>query len=151
MSLLFEPAGAARVDGGKTTMKILLVEDHDGLAKISCDLLREKFGHEVEHANCGEAALACAAKSVPEIVLLDLNLPDMHGYGLAERLRQKPEFANTILIALTGYGLTGDPERSAAVGIDAHFRKPMDFSELPKIQRRQAGMGDPGKISRKPL
>ena len=88
-------------------------------------------------ASSAAAALECAAKSIPDIVLIDLNLPDMHGYGLAERLRQKPEFANTILIALTGFGLTGDPERSAAVGIDAHFRKPMDFSELPNIRRRQ--------------
>ena len=124
-------------------MKILLVEDHDGLAKISCDLLRQKYGHEVEHAHSGEAALACVAKSVPEVVLLDLNLPDMHGYGLAERLRQMPELANTVLVALTGFGLTGDPERSAAVGIDAHFRKPMDFSELPNIRRRPAGQPEP--------
>ena len=126
-------------------MKILLVEDHDGLAKISCDLLRQKFGHEVEHASSGEAALECVAKSVPEIILLDLNLPDMHGYGLAERLRQMPKLANTVLVALTGFGLTGDPERSAAVGIDAHYRKPMDFSELPDIQRRLAALRTPPK------
>jgi CheY-like chemotaxis protein len=125
----------------KTDMKILLVEDHDGLAQVSCDLLRDRYGHDVEHAKSGQAALECAGKSVFDVVLIDLNLPDMHGYRLAERLREKPEFANTILVALTGYGLTGDAERSSAVGIDAHYRKPMDFSELPQIRRRTNAPG----------
>jgi CheY-like chemotaxis protein len=117
------------------TMKILLVEDHPGLAKISCHLLRDIHGHDVEHVTTGEAALAALAKSVPDMVLLDLSLPDMHGYRVAEQLRKQPHFDRTILVALTGFGITGDAERSAAVGIDAHFRKPMDFNVLPEIRR----------------
>lgn len=116
-------------------MKVLLVEDHPGLAKVSCDLLRQVHGHEVEHAANAQAALAAAMKHVPDIVLIDLSLPDMHGYRLAEQLRAQPCFDRTILVALTGYGITGDAERSRAAGLDAHYRKPMDFSELTRIQR----------------
>ncbi|HEX2861989.1 MAG TPA: response regulator [Lacunisphaera sp.] len=116
-------------------MKILLVEDHPGLAKISCHLLRDIHGHEVEHAATGKAALAAVQKSIPDMILLDLSLPDMHGYRLAEQLRKQPDFERTIMVALTGYGMTGDADRSAAVGIDAHYRKPMDFSVLAEIKR----------------
>jgi CheY-like chemotaxis protein len=115
--------------------KVLLVEDHPGLAKVSCDLLR-RYGHEVHHALNGEAALAAAAAISPDIVLLDLALPDMHGYKLAESLRRLPGGDRPILVALTGFGLTGDEAQSLAAGIDAHFRKPMDFGELTRLQRR---------------
>lgn len=116
-------------------MKVLLVEDHAGLAKASCELLRH-HGHEVHHASTGADALALAAEISPEMVLLDLNLPDMHGYRLAESLRQMPDGDRPILVALTGFGLTGDEAKSLAAGIDAHFRKPMDFRELTNLKRR---------------
>jgi two-component system CheB/CheR fusion protein len=117
-------------------MKILLVEDHPGLAKVSCQLLRDIQGHEVEHVATGQAALAALAKNVPDMILLDLGLPDMHGYRVAEQLRSQPRFDRVPIVALTGYGITGDAQRSAALGIDAHFRKPMDFSVLSEIKRR---------------
>jgi CheY-like chemotaxis protein len=120
-------------------MKILLVEDHPGLAKISCHLLRNIHGHDVEHVATAQAALAALANSIPDMILLDLSLPDMHGYRLAEQLRKQPDFDRTILVALTGYGITGDAERSAAAGMDAHFRKPMDFGLLPTIKRAAPG------------
>lgn len=116
-------------------MKVLLVEDHAGMANISCDLLRRRYGHEVEHAATGHAALESLKKNIPDVVLLDLSLPDMHGYGLAEKIRANSDFDRTILVALTGFGLTGNPELSRAAGIDAHYRKPMDFGELTKIKR----------------
>src|SRR4051812_5753401 len=102
-------------------MKILLVEDHPDLAKISCKLLRNFFGHDVEHVSTGNDAFEVAMRSIPDLVLIDLNLPDMHGYKLAEKIRQQPSLDRTILVALTGHGITGTPERSKAVGIDAHY------------------------------
>lgn len=115
-------------------MKVLLVEDHAGMAKVSCELLRSVWGHDVEHAATGQAALDAARKNVPDIILLDLSLPDMHGYRVAEQLRSDVRFDQTILVALTGFGMTGDPALSKAAGIDAHYRKPMDFGELPAIK-----------------
>jgi CheY-like chemotaxis protein len=117
-------------------MKILLVEDHPGMAQVSRNILHNVHGHEVEHAATGQAALAALAKSVPDLILLDLSLPDMHGYSLAEQLRSQRHFDHVLIVALTGYGITGDADRSAAVGIDAHFRKPMDFRVLSEIRRR---------------
>jgi CheY-like chemotaxis protein len=123
--------------------KILLVEDHPGLAKISCELLRDVHGHEVHHVLTAAAALEAAEAFIPDIVLLDLSLPDMHGYRLAEKLRAQVKFDRTILVALTGYSMTGDPQQSEAAGIDAHYRKPMDFAELESITRSR-GSRPPG-------
>jgi CheY-like chemotaxis protein len=120
-------------------MKVLLVEDHPGLAKVSCDLLRQHYGHEVHHAPTGQAALEIAAAVAPDLVLLDLSLPDMHGYRVADSLRKLPGGERPVLVALTGYGLTGDEARSQEVGIDAHFRKPMDFAELARLCPRRGG------------
>ena len=116
-------------------MKVLLVEDHAGLAKVSCDLLTQRYGHEVRHAATGQAALAAIPEFDPDLILLDLALPDGHGYGLAQQIRQLPSGQRAVLVALTAFGLTGDEERSQAAGIDAHYRKPMDFELLPQIKR----------------
>ena len=118
-----------------SNMKILLVEDHPGMAQVSCNVLRNVHGYEVEHVTTGQAALAALDKNVPDMILLDLSLPDMHGYRLAEQLRSQRHFDRIPIVALTGYGITGDAVRSAAVGIDAHFRKPMDFGILSEIRR----------------
>lgn len=128
-------------------MKVLLIEDHPGLAKISCDVLREVHGHEVRHAPTAEAALKETAEFAPDVVLIDLNLPDMHGYRYAEQVRQDPRFDNTVLIALTGFGIAGDPDKSAEVGIDAHYRKPMEFDQLERIRdaARRSGVRRPTK------
>lgn len=120
-------------------MKILLVEDHPGLAEISCRLLRDLYGHEVEVAATGAEALAAAGAAVPDLVLIDLNLPDMSGYDIARGLRQDPGFDRTLLVAVTGFGNVVDEERAAAAGLDAHFRKPMDFDVLDQLKRRTPG------------
>lgn len=116
-------------------MKVLLVEDHAGLAMISCYALREIHGHEVQHALTAGAALKVLETDVPDIVLLDLNLPDMHGYEVAQRMRRQPRFDQTIIVALSGIGDSVDPRQAAEAGIDAYYRKPMDFAELETIKR----------------
>lgn len=133
--ITFTPASNTSALAQPHHMKILLVEDHDRMAKISCDLLKMKYGHEVEHVSTGCAALEALRKSVPDLVLLDLSLPDMHGYKLAEQIRANRDLDQVILVALTGFGITGDEESSKEVGIDAHYRKPMDFGELAGIKR----------------
>ena len=69
-------------------MKVLLIEDHLGLAKVSCDVLRRKYGHDVRHTATGQAAIEAMPEFDPDLILLDLNLPDGHGYRLAEQIRQ---------------------------------------------------------------
>ena len=69
----------------------------------------------------------------PQIVLLDIGLPDLDGYEVAKRLRMLPETRDAMLIALTGYGQTEDRERSKAAGINHHLLKPLDFEKLSTL------------------
>ena len=119
-------------------MKILLVEDHPALAEISCRLLRDLHGHEVSLAATGAEALAAAGLAIPDLVLVDLNLPDMTGYEIAKRLRRDPRFDRTVLVAVTGFGSVVDDEHAREAGIDAHFRKPMDFDVLDELRRAES-------------
>jgi CheY-like chemotaxis protein len=116
-------------------MKILLVEDHPAVADITCDLLRDLHEHEVVHATTGAEALAALEHMTPDLVLLDVNLPDVSGYEVAMRMRRDPRWSSTVLVALTGFGNDVDPSLAKEAGIDAHFRKPMDFDLLPTIKR----------------
>ena len=69
----------------------------------------------------------------PDAVLLDLGLPEMDGYAVAERLRQIPEFVQLRLIALSGYGQETDRQRSHQVGFDEHLLKPVDQQRLHEV------------------
>lgn len=117
-------------------MKILYVEDHPAVAQITVNLLRSGLGHEVEHVENGTAALEAASGFQPDLMLIDIGLPDIDGYEVARRLRQRPEFEKMILVALTGYTQEEYKQRAYDAGFDAHFAKPMDFAELEKIKRR---------------
>src|SRR5437868_4253922 len=116
-------------------MRILLVEDHKFVAQISCSVLSEIHEHEVEHAATAAHAVDLASKHVFDIILIDLNLPDMNGYKLAAKLRTDPRMNETILVALTGIGGFVDSDAAAASGIDAYYTKPMDFKLLEQIKR----------------
>src|SRR5262245_58426756 len=99
-------------------MKILLVEDHKLLAQITCSQLCEIHGHDVDHAPTAAAAMELASKVKFDVVLLDLNLPDLDGYTLATKLRALGGFGGTVIASLTGMGSHADPERAVASGID---------------------------------
>ena len=71
--------------------------------------------------------------SSPNVVLLDIGLPEMDGYEVARRLRQIPELKDVRLIAMTGYGQASDRERSAAAGFDDHLVKPVDPRKLQEL------------------
>lgn len=116
-------------------MKILLVEDHADLADMSCRLLREVYGHEVQLAATGAKALEAANDDVPDLVLLDINLPDMSGFEVARKLRSHPGFDHTSLIAVTGFGAFIDENGAEEIGLDGFFRKPMDFELLEQLKR----------------
>lgn len=116
-------------------MKVLLVEDHAPLAQISSSQLREIYNHEVVHAPDGKSAIAEMANFRPDLVLLDLHLPDMIGYEVARQIRAGAEWDSVVIVALTGFGSEVDPSKAGNCGIDAYFRKPMDFDVLPHLRR----------------
>jgi CheY-like chemotaxis protein len=118
-----------------TPLKILVVEDHHDLAEVSCRVLRDLYGHEVRTVDTGAKALQAAGAEVPDLVLVDIKLPDMSGYDVARRLRANPGFDHTLLVALTGYGAGVDEVYAREIGFDASFRKPLDFDLLVQVQR----------------
>jgi CheY-like chemotaxis protein len=110
--------------------RILIVDDNEDAANSIGKLLR-KFGHEVQIAYDGIAALEEAKAFAPEVVLLDLGLPILDGYETARRLRSAvPDRNKLLLIALSGYGQEEDRRRAMEAGFDHHLVKPFDTHEL---------------------
>ena len=111
---------------------MLVVEDNQDIRESSCDLL-SMAGFEVKGASTGFEALEMAPAFGPNVVLLDVGLPGLSGYDVARRLRDLPQFASTVLIAITGYDTAEARALSAAAGFDHHICKPVNFDELATL------------------
>ena len=112
---------------GAPRYRILVVDDNIDVAETTAELLAA-MGYQVSVAHEGREALARAARFRPQVCLLDIGLPMMDGYELARRLRELPDLRPLRLVALTGYGESGD---SALAGsFDAHLVKPVDLDAL---------------------
>jgi CheY-like chemotaxis protein len=131
-TLTSEPksAGAPALDDGRR--RVLVVEDNQDSRESSCELLA-MAGFEVIGAGSGLEALEKAPAFGPDAVILDVGLPDLSGYEVARRLRHRPEFSSTVLIALTGYDSPDARALSAAAGFDHHMSKPANFDELTSL------------------
>jgi CheY-like chemotaxis protein len=116
-------------------LRILVVEDHADTAATMAELLR-LLGHEVFVAGSGVEALPYAEKNSPDAVLLDIGLPGMSGWEIAQRIQAFPGGRRPLLVAITGYGQEADRERSRAAGIHFHLVKPVDPEELEQLLRR---------------
>ena len=112
--------------------KVLVVDDNVDSAD-SLAMLLEIMGHEVETAHDGQEAIANAGTFQPDIGILDIGLPQMSGYELAQRIRQQPWAKSIVLVALTGWGQEEHRRRSADAGFDYHLTKPVDFEVLRRI------------------
>jgi PAS domain S-box-containing protein len=128
--------------------RILVVDDNRDSAATLVMLLR-LLGHEVRDANNGQTALAILDQFIPDLVLLDLGMPEMSGYEVAKRIRSQPRLRNTRIVALSGYAGPTDRERSHDAGIDDHLVKPVEFAELQSIlaavpSRRDTTQADRG-------
>jgi signal transduction histidine kinase/DNA-binding response OmpR family regulator len=124
-----QPATPARSAPASGSGRILVVDDLAASAETLMALL-EMEGFEVKIAHDGHAALKIAQEFRPEVVLLDIGLPGMNGFEVANRLRSLPECRDALLIALTGYGEAESRTRSAAAGFDFHMVKPADVNLL---------------------
>jgi ribonuclease D len=108
-------------------MRVLIVDDNVDAATTLAELVTA-WGHRVAVAHDGTAALEVVADFAPDVVVLDIGLPGMSGYDVAERLREKGSAAS--IIALTGYGEKHDRDRAKAAGFSRHMIKPVDASAL---------------------
>jgi signal transduction histidine kinase/ActR/RegA family two-component response regulator len=109
--------------------RVMVVDDNDDLAASLGDVL-ENAGHHVIVLHDGVAALDRLNDIQPEVALLDIGLPVIDGYHLAREIRARLGVSTPFLIALTGYGQSGDAQRSRDAGFDAHFVKPVDLRQL---------------------
>jgi signal transduction histidine kinase len=123
----------SRGEGLKATAKRILIVDDNADAANSLAQVLALDGHVAEAVYSASAALNWAASFAPEVVLLDLGLPEMDGYEVARRLRQRPEFVGVRIVALTGYGQSEDVRRSSEAGFDDHLTKPVDFAALERV------------------
>ncbi|HEX2571193.1 MAG TPA: ATP-binding protein [Polyangia bacterium] len=128
------PSPATRAE--KRRRRILVVDDNDDGAEVMAELLRD-WEHEVQVCHDGPAALHAIAEWRPEVVLLDIGLPEMDGYQVAERVRadEGPQRAVT-LVALTGYGQERDRRRANEAGFDEYLIKPVSIDKLAQLLER---------------
>jgi CheY-like chemotaxis protein len=127
----FTPAPPAppTTRAGATPRRILVVDDNTDSAQ-SMAALQSRRGHETRIALTGTEALAAAAEFLPEVVLLDIGLPEMDGYEVARQLRLIPALATAFLVAVTGYGGAEDRARAKLAGFDEYLVKPADLDLL---------------------
>lgn len=119
-------------EGQQKRRRIMVIDDNKDAAE-SMSMLFELWGHEVKCVYDGRAALEVAAQYHPDAVFLDIGLPGMDGYEIAERLREQGESTQTVLVAITGYGQDEDRRRSREAGIDHHLVKPVAPETLQKL------------------
>lgn len=122
-------AGQAPEEVGRTCARVLVVEDDRDTAE-SLRMLLEVIGHDVHVAHDGSAALAMATAHRPDVILLDIGLPDMSGYQLVRQLREMPGGPELRIVALTGYGSEEHRRRAFEAGIDVHLVKPVELAVL---------------------
>ena len=121
-------------------LRVLLVDDNVDAAKTLAKLL-QICGHDIRIAHCGREALELALLFKPEVVLLDIGLPDMNGYEVARRLRSEAALQRVLVVALTGWGNDDNKRKSQEAGFDFHLTKPVDAAAIETILATVAKSG----------
>jgi CheY-like chemotaxis protein len=112
--------------------RILVVDDNHDSA-LSLAMMLSIMGHETRTAHDGESAISTAETFLPEVVLLDIGLPKLNGYEVAQRIRESAWGTSMFLIAVTGWGQDEDRQRSTEVGLNLHMVKPVEPAALEKL------------------
>jgi two-component system CheB/CheR fusion protein len=112
--------------------RVLVVDDNRDAAD-SLGLLLELRGHEVLIAHCATDALAMGQQATPEVIILDIGMPDMSGYEAARLVRQEAWGRRALLVAVTGWGQADDKEKARVAGFDGHFTKPVDPEQILRL------------------
>ncbi len=109
--------------------RILLVEDNE----MNRDMLSRRLirrGHDVMMAENGRLGMEMVRREQPDIVLMDMSLPEVDGWEATRRLRSDPATRDTLIIALTAHAMTGDQEKALAAGCDDFDTKPVELERL---------------------
>lgn len=105
--------------------RVLLIEDNDANRQLATFLL-EKIGCETHHAGDGVHGLAAAESSPPDLIVLDIQMPEMDGYEVAARLREMPATTKIPILVVTSYAQSGDRQRAMALGVADYLEKPFE-------------------------
>ena len=135
---------ASTLTPSKQGFRILVVDDNHDSA-LSLAMMLSIMGHETRTAHDGESAVETAESFLPEVVLLDIGLPKLNGYEVAQRIREQAWGASMFLIAVTGWGQEEDRQRSSEVGLNVHMVKPVEPAALERLfaelRRKQSDQG----------
>jgi PAS domain S-box-containing protein len=126
-----EAPSAARV-AARNRHTVLIVDDNADAAETLGAVLTLK-GHSVSIANCAASALEIGAALRPDTALLDIGLPDMNGYQLAQHMRGSDWGAQALMVAITGWGTPQDQARAQAAGFNLHLTKPVNLPALLEL------------------
>ncbi len=142
VSLVASPSGAMsiktqppRTEIAKPTgpaLRVLVVDDNLDAANV-LKMLVEEAGHLVRMAYTGPTALAAAHDYRPDVMLLDIGLPELDGFEVAKRIRQEPLLHDILLVAVTGYRQATDRQRVLEAGFDHYLVKPADFEKVRQL------------------
>jgi signal transduction histidine kinase/CheY-like chemotaxis protein len=130
------PALVASHSNRRMRRRVILVVDDDRDVAGTCAMLLSCLDQEVHTAHDGVGALDLVERLQPELILLDIGLPDMNGYEVARRLRTTAAGRAAQLVALTGYGQEDDRQRAFAAGFDEYLCKPVDIKTLIAVLAR---------------
>jgi CheY-like chemotaxis protein len=108
---------------------ILIVEDTEAVTMLISDYLRQ-HGYQVIAARDGFEGIARSAETRPDLILMDVMMPELDGLETTRRIRNKPELATVPIIALTALAMAGDRERCIAAGMNDYLSKPVKLKEL---------------------
>ena len=122
----------------KERKKVLCIEDNS-VNMLLVSRIVEAEGHELIQAEDGPKAISLLEETVPDIILLDINLPGMNGLDLAKRFKADEKLATVPLIATTAQVLVGDQERCLEAGCDDYLPKPLDIRRLREVLREHLG------------
>ncbi len=121
---------------------ILIVEDNDKNLKLVRDILRFKGYRTLEAVTAGQA-ISLAGEHRPDLILMDIQLPDMDGGTALQRLRAEASTAGIPVVALTAQAMAGDRERLLGAGFDGYLTKPISIKEFPDQIRQFCERGRP--------
>ena len=122
------------------TVSVLIVEDEPNIV-LSLEFLMENAGYEVRVARDGRSALEEVTSNPPNIILLDVMLPDQDGFWVCELIRTNPDLQNVRILMLTAKGRDTDREKGLALGADAYITKPFSTRDLvEKVKIMASGL-----------
>jgi CheY-like chemotaxis protein len=123
---------------------ILAVDDHPPNLALLTHLL-QFHGYDVVAATDAQEALAAIAKKMPQLILMDLQMPGIDGFALTKMLKANASTAAVPIVAVTSFAMSGDKERALAAGCDDYVAKPIDTRTLPTLVARYVSGASPAE------